>query len=84
MTILWTALHFKPRIPLTCAFSLGIRHSAMLSNVELFARDLMPTLRKMEGSASADPREPLKNSSPSLGGCTSCALIIERCRSGAS
>jgi len=39
-TIVLTAPHFTPRIPLPCAFGLGIPHSAVLSNMELFARDL--------------------------------------------
>jgi alkanesulfonate monooxygenase SsuD/methylene tetrahydromethanopterin reductase-like flavin-dependent oxidoreductase (luciferase family) len=44
----WTKLKFTH---LTCAFGLGIPHSAVLSNMELFARDLMPTLRTIDGNA---------------------------------
>jgi hypothetical protein len=50
MTIHLTAPHFTPRILLTCAFGLGIPHSAVLSNMELFARDLCPPSAKWKGA----------------------------------
>ena len=44
----WTKLKFTH---LTCAFSLGIPHQVVLRNMEQFAKELMPTLRTIDGSA---------------------------------
>jgi len=46
LTEWWSKLRFTH---LTCAFHLGIPHDVVMKNMERFARDVMPTLRTIDG-----------------------------------